>query len=199
MPEQTTALTCDHSFPIQPPHGSLAHPGPCRYCGLSHLIADMIGDFRDAGQALNDQAMDDHRDHAGELAACDEQPCATILALFRGYGSAPALGQRIAALVGWLDKSNPRTDHEIAMRILKVVEEAGEASSAYIGMTGQNPRKGVTHTAADVRAELLDVVVTALVAMASLMGPGEEHGIDRALAGHLAYLCERVGAAVTHG
>lgn len=28
----TTSL-CKHSFPVQPPHGSLTNPGPCTNCG----------------------------------------------------------------------------------------------------------------------------------------------------------------------
>ncbi|MEU7302640.1 hypothetical protein [Streptomyces sp. NPDC007206] len=60
-----------------------------------------------------------------------------------------------------------RTDHETAMRLLKVTEEAGEAAAAYIGMTGQNPRKGVTHTCADVADELCDAIIAAAVALHS--------------------------------
>ncbi|MFJ9378614.1 MazG-like family protein [Streptomyces sp. NPDC101455] len=69
---------------------------------------------------------------------------------------------RIAAA---LDTANGTGEHETAMRLMKVVEEAGEASAAYIGMTGQNPRKGVTHTPADVADELCDVIIAATVAL----------------------------------
>lgn len=51
------------------------------------------------------------------------------------------------------------------MRLLKVTEEAGEVAQAYIGMTGQNLRKGVTHDAADVASELCDVIISAAVAL----------------------------------
>jgi hypothetical protein len=37
-----------------------------------------------------------------------------------------------------------------------------------IGATGQNPRKGTTHTWDDVQSELCDVVITALVALRTL-------------------------------
>ncbi|MFE2497138.1 MazG-like family protein [Streptomyces scopuliridis] len=76
--------------------------------------------------------------------------------------------QTIRDLTAWVDANNGRSEHEIAMRLLKVTEEAGEVASAYIGMTGQNPRKGVTHTLADVQGELCDVILTAAVALASL-------------------------------
>ncbi|MFF4228012.1 MazG-like family protein [Streptomyces sp. NPDC001820] len=69
---------------------------------------------------------------------------------------------RIAAV---LDQANGTGEHEMAMRLLKVTEEAGEVAAAYIGMTGQNPRKGTTHTPADVADELCDVIITAAVAL----------------------------------
>lgn len=71
----------------------------------------------------------------------------------------------IASITAWLDHANPDTPHEDSMRVLKLVEEAGEAAAAYIGMVGQNPRKGVTHSQYDLLAELADVAVTALCAM----------------------------------
>ncbi|MGW4884863.1 MazG-like family protein [Streptomyces murinus] len=56
----------------------------------------------------------------------------------------------------------------LLLRILKLSEEAGDVAEAVIGATGQNPRKGVTHTWDDVQAELCDVVITALVALRTL-------------------------------
>ncbi|GEC08508.1 hypothetical protein SSP24_61630 [Streptomyces spinoverrucosus] len=72
-----------------------------------------------------------------------------------------------ARIVTALNAANGTGEHETAMRLLKVVEEAGEASAAYIGMTGQNPRKGTTHTPADVADELCDVIIAAAVALHS--------------------------------
>ncbi|MCX5423657.1 MazG-like family protein [Streptomyces sp. NBC_00078] len=66
-----------------------------------------------------------------------------------------------------LDAANGTGEHGAAMRLIKVVEEAGEASAAYIGVTGQNPRKGTTHTRADVADELCDVIIAAAVALHS--------------------------------
>ncbi|PWK44396.1 MazG-like family protein [Actinoplanes xinjiangensis] len=68
----------------------------------------------------------------------------------------------------FLDDRNGNDPLEIACRIMKITEEAGEATQAWIGVLGQNPRKGVTHTTDDVVGELADVVFTALVAIASL-------------------------------
>ena len=71
----------------------------------------------------------------------------------------------IADITAWLDAANPADAHEDSMRVLKLVEEAGEAAAAYIGMVGQNPRKGVTHTEDDLLGELADVALTALCAI----------------------------------
>lgn len=76
----------------------------------------------------------------------------------------------IAAINAWLESANPRTPHEDSMRVMKVGEEYGEAVAAYIGMTGQNPRKGITHTETDLLAELADVAITALCAMQHFTG-----------------------------
>ena len=72
-----------------------------------------------------------------------------------------------ARIVTALNTANGTGEHEIAMRLMKVIEEAGEVSAAYIGVTGQNPRKGVTHTRADVADELCDVIIAATVALHS--------------------------------
>lgn len=81
----------------------------------------------------------------------------------------------IAALVAWLDESNGTGPHETAMRLLKLGEEVGEVSQAYIGATGQNPRKGTTHSAGDVADELCDVIVTAMVALHSFVDDPAQH------------------------
>jgi hypothetical protein len=108
----------------------------------------------------------------------------------------PTFAQHAAVLLAWLDAANPRTEHEISMRIMKVGEEFGEAVAAYIGMTGQNPRKGVTHTVDDLTAELCDVIVTAMVALASVAGDAGQAGqlIDRHLSKRFARLIERIRA-----
>ncbi|CAL9551260.1 hypothetical protein SUDANB70_04474 [Streptomyces sp. enrichment culture] len=41
-------------------------------------------------------------------------------------------------------------------------------AQAVVGATGQNPRKGTTHTWDDVRSEVCDVAVTALIALRTL-------------------------------
>jgi NTP pyrophosphatase (non-canonical NTP hydrolase) len=71
----------------------------------------------------------------------------------------------VTRVAAWLRGARGTQPHEVSMRLLKLVEEVGEVGQAYIGMTGQNPRKGVTHSREDVAGELLDVAVTALVAL----------------------------------
>ena len=71
---------------------------------------------------------------------------------------------RIAALSEWIDDGNAHRDDEAVTwgRLAKIAEEGGEVIAAYIGATGQNPRKGVTHDMGDVADELFDVALTAL-------------------------------------
>jgi NTP pyrophosphatase (non-canonical NTP hydrolase) len=73
----------------------------------------------------------------------------------------------VEAITNWIDDSNAGMSGEAddGMRLLKLVEEAGEVAEAYIGMMGQNPRKGVTHDMHDVQLELADVAITALCAI----------------------------------
>ncbi|MBC3839456.1 hypothetical protein GXW82_02240 [Streptacidiphilus sp. 4-A2] len=93
----------------------------------------------------------------------------------------------ITALTAWLDGSNGGSEHETAMRLMKLAEETGEVMQAYIGMTGQNPRKGVTHTATDVADELCDVIVTAMVALCRFTDDPNAH-----FAGKLRRIADRV-------
>jgi hypothetical protein len=95
----------------------------------------------------------------------------------------------IQALTDWLNQANGCDDHELTMRVGKLAEEVGEAWAARIGMLGQNPRKGATHTAADLAGELCDVIVTASVALTSLLGDATE--ARRVLADKLGVLQAR--------
>jgi hypothetical protein len=70
----------------------------------------------------------------------------------------------LVALSEWIDANNAHRDPEAVSwgRLAKISEENGEVILAFIGATGQNPRKGISHSMDDVLAELLDVAVTAL-------------------------------------
>jgi hypothetical protein len=70
----------------------------------------------------------------------------------------------------WLDAevSEPYKQQPLAQdwaRIGKVIEELGESISALIGATGQNPRKGTTHSQEDVLGEVADSVMTGILAI----------------------------------
>ncbi|MEU8949035.1 MazG-like family protein [Streptomyces sp. NPDC048489] len=85
------------------------------------------------------------------------------------------------------DDGRPRSGREeLLLRILKLSEEVGEVAQAVIGATGQNPRKGTSHTWDDVRSELCDVVITGLVALRTLAPDARE-----VFAAHLAGVTER--------
>lgn len=97
----------------------------------------------------------------------------------------------VADITGWLDDANPDSAHEDSMRVLKLTEEAGEAAAAYIGMVGQNPRKGVTHTREQFLDELADVAITALCAIQHFTK--DVGGTRAVLAAKLAGIIERAG------
>ncbi|MEG3626409.1 MazG-like family protein [Streptomyces poriticola] len=91
-------------------------------------------------------------------------------------GGSPAdLWSTIDDLWKWLDTDSVVGGREgLLLRMLKLSEEVGEVAEAVIGATGQNPRKGVTHTWDDVQSELCDVVITALVALRTLTPEARE-------------------------
>ncbi|WP_328539073.1 MazG-like family protein [Streptomyces sp. NBC_00344] len=75
----------------------------------------------------------------------------------------------IGRLHTWLGEATACPPGEATLfRILKLSEEVGEVAQAVIGATGQNPRKGVTHTWQEVEGELCDVIVSAMVALRTL-------------------------------
>lgn len=78
-------------------------------------------------------------------------------------------------------------------RITKLVEEAGEVIEAFGGTLAENPRKGRTHTAADVEHELLDVALSALGALAHLRGNADDCGVMASLAEHIESRAARAG------
>lgn len=101
--------------------------------------------------------------------------------------TAAELWASIDALWTWLDTDRPDGGREgMLLRMLKLSEEVGEVAEAVIGATGQNPRKGVTHSWEDVQGELCDVVITALVALRTLT-PDTREVFTR----HLARVTER--------
>ncbi|MFJ8474450.1 NUDIX domain-containing protein [Kitasatospora sp. NPDC094011] len=51
------------------------------------------------------------------------------------------------------------------LQVVKIQEEAGEVAEALLGVLGANPRKGVSHSTADLQGELCDVITAAMVAL----------------------------------
>ncbi|MFD5816914.1 MazG-like family protein, partial [Streptomyces sp. NPDC127038] len=93
----------------------------------------------------------------------------------------------IDLLYAWLEAERAHGGREgLLLRVLKLSEEVGEVAQAVIGATGQNPRKGVSHTWDDVRSELCDVVITAMVALRTLAPDARE-----VFAAHLASVAGR--------
>jgi hypothetical protein len=104
-----------------------------------------------------------------------------------------ARSNQLAAFSEWLDNSPNYAglDQEAHdwRRIAKVVEESGEAFTAFTGTLGENPRKGVTHTLEDVKKELFDVAFSALGAVEHLNG--NKGGTLEAFLGHVDYVHTR--------
>jgi len=77
--------------------------------------------------------------------------------------------QAIVAISVWLDDYPPNKAKDplaaFLLRFMKVFEEAGEMVGEIIGMTGQNPRKGVTSDLEKVLDEACDVIITMLGAI----------------------------------
>lgn len=104
--------------------------------------------------------------------------------------------EALAALSRWIDAGNAHRDPEAVTwgRLAKLSEESGEVIAAFIGATGQNPRKGVTATTGDVVEELLDVAVTALGAIEHLTGH-QSSALDR-LEEKILAVAQRAGLTV---
>jgi hypothetical protein len=104
-------------------------------------------------------------------------------------------GVLLARISNWIDSGNRalgRSSEALTWgRLAKIAEEGGEVVAAFIGATGQNPRKGVTHTIEDVKRELLDVALTAVAAYEHL-DDNQGRSLD-ALDVHIRHVAERAG------
>ncbi|MEU0664137.1 MazG-like family protein [Streptomyces lavendulocolor] len=94
----------------------------------------------------------------------------------------------VQRLRGWLDDEGQSAAGDVKLlRVLKIGEEFGEAAEAITGALGANPRKGNSHTWQDVEKELSDVIVTAMVALATIT-PEAEKVLDARVHGLLERL-----------
>lgn len=112
--------------------------------------------------------------------------------------SVEATSARIAALSKWIDEGNAHRDPEAVTwgRLAKIAEEHGEVIEAFIGATGQNPRKGVTCGMNAVAIELLDVALTALAAYFHVTNHSD---VMTRFDSFVKARCERVGVRATEG
>lgn len=117
----------------------------------------------------------------------DDDPACLVLCM--------TLSWMIQELSAWIDASpaNLARDREAATwgRLAKISEECGEVIAAFIGATGQNPRKGVVGDLTDVQNEVLDVALTALCAYEHLTG--HEGKAIKALVSHTRNRHHRAG------
>lgn len=104
-----------------------------------------------------------------------------------------AIDNAVGLVSNWIDGSyGPDLDQEahVRRRVDKIAEEFGEVTEAVGGWWGENPRKGVTHTKADVEYELLDVANAALGAYYHLT---DGDSPTRALSAHAVAVATRAG------
>ncbi|MZE76571.1 MazG-like family protein [Streptomyces xinghaiensis] len=90
--------------------------------------------------------------------------------------------EQVGRLRKWLDAEV--TDASPAdvrlLRVLKIGEEYGEVAEALHGALGANPRKGRSHSWTDVEKELVDTIVTAMVALDTI-APDARHTFEERL------------------
>jgi hypothetical protein len=177
--------------------------------GMSH--ADHVADYLAGSDVVIDAALvvervrkvftDMSSSHDWEdqvsmgFAATFDQEVDMVLA-----DCGPTSSDHLAAISAWIDNSSTyqAAPQQLAdtWRVSKIFEEFGEAVGAAMGSMGENPRKGVTHSRADLESELLDIAAAALGALMHF------HDNDPA-ADIIGYLIEHIRTrairAIPHG
>lgn len=105
------------------------------------------------------------------------------------------LNETLHAMSEHIDSVNLHRDPEAVTwgRLAKLSEEVGEVVADYIGVTGQNFRKGTYATLGDVYDELLDVAATAVLACAHVADHDRNVTPLDDLGMHLQWIAERAG------
>lgn len=116
------------------------------------------------------------------------------------FGPTPGASDLVHAVSRWIDEhpSNRVRNAEALLwgRVSKTGEEAGEVISALVAALDHNPRKGLSGDMSQVQAELLDVAMTALCAVAHLNHNDPETDLMGLLAQHIAEVADRAGVAL---
>ncbi|WP_329555223.1 methyltransferase domain-containing protein [Streptomyces sp. NBC_00696] len=111
----------------------------------------------------------------------------------------PGASDLVHAVSHWIDAhpANRARDPEARLwgRVTKTGEEVGEVISALVAALNHNPRKGQSGDMSQVQAELLDVAMTALCAVAHLHHNDPETDLIGLLAQHIAGVAARAGVA----
>jgi NTP pyrophosphatase (non-canonical NTP hydrolase) len=110
--------------------------------------------------------------------------------------------QAVEAIDRWLDAYAGQLYQDQPLgqdwaRLGKVIEELGEVIQAIIGLTGQNPRKGVTNGKDEVLSELADVAFTAIFCLQHFTKDTQE--VRDILRGKLSRIKTRVPHASSAG
>lgn len=120
----------------------------------------------------------------GYLVPALFRPCTTRRSAWKKRGAV-----RGSCDSGWTDEAAPAAAGDVRLlRVLKIREVRGGHRGPARGARCQ-PEEGCLHTWADVEKELSDVIVTAMVALATISPDAEKLLDDR-----LQHLVERVDA-----
>ncbi|WP_406126906.1 methyltransferase domain-containing protein [Streptomyces sp. NBC_00989] len=114
-------------------------------------------------------------------------------------GPTPRASDLVHAVSHWIDEhpANKARDPEARLwgRVTKTGEEVGEVIRALVAAFDHNPRKGQSGDMTQVQAELLDVAMTAMCAVAHLNDNDPEVDLMGLLAQHIAGVSARAGVA----
>jgi ATP-dependent Clp protease ATP-binding subunit ClpA len=144
------------------------------YIGTEHLLLALVRTGNEKDGAVAAQQI---LEQVGASPAEVRQRVIEILSRLHVEPPPPfsALQDGVDKIVAW----NDRHKIPIEIRMMKITEENGEVTDAYLGLTGANPRKGVTNGVDKVWQELADVALSALVCIASTGGDAEAELLSR--------------------
>ncbi|MFG3014207.1 GNAT family N-acetyltransferase [Streptomyces cinerochromogenes] len=161
-------------------------PGYRRRGYAKAALTALLGDLEQEGVTLFElHASDESRNLYEALGFSSDPALMRRTAVPRSPGErhtrAAAGGEwntirQLADAFSRLDTENGlQPEEQWTLQVLKLAEEVGEAAQAVIGARGTNPRKGHSHSWADVEDEVADAVITGMVTLARLRPDAHEH------------------------
>ncbi|GGW70877.1 hypothetical protein GCM10010503_55300 [Streptomyces lucensis JCM 4490] len=162
-------------------------PGYRRRGHAKAALAALLEELEEESITLFELHASEESRHLYEVLGFSSDPAlmrrTKVPAPSRGDDTAPAAPaddwdavHRLAGVFGRLDTENGlQPEEQWTLQVLKLAEEVGEAAQAVIGARGTNPRKGHSHSWADVQDEVADAVITGMVTLARMRPDAREH------------------------